>query len=111
YGDRAIRRREPAGDELGREGRHRHQLRTAHLARARRAAETLRGAPRLGDRVRLRAAARTKIVSGTILRPPTCAWHNFHFHHAGGELERASRADAWARSGHHGPQLRPPRAG
>ena len=51
-----LRRRVPARGRLGREGGHRHQLRAAHLARARRRAAAGRSAAGLEDRRRFRRA-------------------------------------------------------
>ena len=55
--DLRLRRPAAAGDDLGREGRHRHQQRAPHQPRAAGGAGARRGARRLGDRRRLRAAA------------------------------------------------------
>ena len=63
--DRALRRRAAARGDLGREGRHGHQLRAPHLARARRRRAARRSARRLGDRRRLRAPARSAAAPGT----------------------------------------------
>ena len=56
--DRAFRRRAAAGDDLGREGRHGHQLASGASRACARRCRAGRGARRLGDRGRLRAPPR-----------------------------------------------------
>ena len=60
-----------AGRRLGREGRHRHQFRAAHLAPARLPAAAGRGEARLVDRHRGRAAHGLCATRSPIARPPT----------------------------------------
>jgi assimilatory nitrate reductase catalytic subunit len=67
-----VRRPAAAGDVVGREGRHRHQLRAPHLARSRGRTGTRRGTPRLADRRRLRAPAGGKEL-GQPLDRATCS--------------------------------------
>ena len=70
--DRGVRRRAAARDDVGREGRHGHQFRAPHLARARGGAPARRGARRLADRRRLRAAARSAPAAAYLARAARC---------------------------------------
>ena len=68
--DRDLRLRRPAaaGDDLGREGRHRHQQRAAHQPRARRGAPRRRGARTTG-----RSPPTSRAASSARLRPRRAA--------------------------------------
>ena len=99
--DGALRRRRSARGELGREGRYGHQLRAAHLARARRGAAPGRGTGGLGDRRRFRAPARATPAAG--------AARSLRVRIRRGGVERASRGHPRPRSRHHRALVRDPR--
>ena len=93
-----LRRRAAAGGRLGGEGRHRHQLRAAHLARARGGAAAGRSASRTGGS---RWTSPAKLSHG--------GQRCFPYQKPGRDLQRAPRNHARARPGHHRPVLCAPR--
>ena len=96
----ALRRPAAAGHHLGREGRHRHQLRAPHLrACAPRCRARARRAHDWAHRRRFRAPAGGAAAPG---RSRRC----FAYADAGAVLERAPRDHARPRPRHHRPELR-----
>ena len=112
--DRGVRRRAAARVDLGREGRHRHQFRAAHLARSRSARAAGRSARGLGDRRRLsRAAWKRACVPGCRRCFPTSRRREVFAEHA--ESTRGRDLDitglSYAKLDRDGPQQWPCREG